>query len=301
MGRATAAGYGVGMDLRELEHQGLRAIEIVGGGLRVVVVHQVGPRIAWLGLEDGPNLLFWDTRGEHGRGDWWLRGGHRLWVTRPMADETEETYAADNRPCRVSPLEDGVSVTAPPDASRLEKTLALRVGEGTVTVEHRVRNAGDMLWSGGAWALTCTRPEPDTTYRVPFGEPTAWDVVTLVVPRRWGATHTSAVADPQIELREDALVLRPAGREAKRMIGARPGRIEMRDARATFVKEADVVRGGAYPLDTNLALYVGPDNFMVEMETMGPVRVVAPGEDLVHVERWTVSPPTPAAAGTSAG
>jgi hypothetical protein len=278
------------MTTRPIEFEGLGATEIVAGGLRIVVVHQVGPRVAWLGVEGGDNLLFWDKGAEHGRGDWWLRGGHRLWVTRPMADETEESYAADNRPCRVQALEDGLSVTAPPDTSRLEKTLAVRVVDrGTVSVEHRVRNAGDMLWSGGAWALTCTRPGPETTYRVPFGEPTAWDVVTLVIPRRWGGGHTSAVADPQLELGEDALVLRPRGREAKRMISARPGRIEMTDPRGTFVKEARYERGAPYPLDTNLAVYVAPGNFMVEMETMSPVRVVPPGEDLVHTERWTVA------------
>src|SRR5829696_5072986 len=100
-------------------HDGLAAVELVDRGVRLVIVHQVGPRIAWFGKRD--NLLFWDTKGIHRRGDWRLRGGHRLWMTRPLADESEETYCADNAPCRVQRLADGVRVMAPPDPSRIEK------------------------------------------------------------------------------------------------------------------------------------------------------------------------------------
>lgn len=280
------------MSIRTISYDGVPATELIAGGVRAVVVHGVGPRIAWFGSRSR-NLLYWDTDGVHTRGAWTMRGGHRLWVTRPGADESEEAYAPDDQPCRVRPLRDGVAVTAPADASGLEKTLVVRAGRGGWRVAHRLRNAGAMLWSGGAWALTCTRPTRATRYRVPLdGGPADWDVTTIVIPRRWGGGHTSRLADPQFVLTADALVVRARGAEAKRMISAPRGALIMEDpARGTFMKQARFDPRGCYPRATNVALYLGPASFMVELETMSPQRTLLPGEALQHVERWSLALP----------
>ncbi|MEJ7604140.1 MAG: hypothetical protein WKG01_40115 [Kofleriaceae bacterium] len=274
--------------IRDCQHAGYSAIEIVERGTRMVIVHAVGPRIAWFGAARGENLLFWDHDGSHTRGEWALRGGHRLWVTRPDADEAEETYAPDNAACRVRRQRDGCVITAPPDPARLEKSLAIRVRGDAWTVEHRIRNASDMLWSGGAWALTCTLPGRDTRYRIPLdGGAPAWDVLTMVIPRRWGGTHTSRLVDPQFSLTEQALEITPRGEEAKRMLFAPRGQLEMRDPeRGGFVKSATLL-AGRYPCATNVAIYLGPKRFMVELETMSPIATLAPGQVLRHVEHWT--------------
>jgi hypothetical protein len=277
--------------IREIEHAGEGAIELVERGVRLIVVHSVGPRIAWFGRTGGDSVLFWDHAGEHRRGDWRLRGGHRLWITRPLADETYETYEADNAPCRVRRLAEGVRLTAPVSAHGIEKSLAIRARRGAWTVEHRVRNAGDMLWSGGAWALTCTVPRRDTVYRIPLGGgPPAWDVATIVIPLRWGGTHGSRLADPQIALTADAMEIRARGDEAKRMVLAPRGLIEMKDpARGVFRKTSPYRAGAAYPMGTNLAVYLGPRRFMVELESMSPLQTLAPGESLAHLETWTLT------------
>ncbi|HEU0034962.1 MAG TPA: hypothetical protein VFQ53_30260 [Kofleriaceae bacterium] len=282
------------MMIKDASHAGLAAIEVVHRRTRLVVVHEVGPRIAWFGAVGGANLLFWDDANEHARGGWRLRGGHRLWVTRPLADEAEETYAPDNVACRVRRTGDRIAITAPPDPSRIEKTLAIRTTDDGFVVEHRLRNTGDMLWSGGAWALTCTKPARDTRYRIPLdgGDP-GWDVVRVVIPRRWGGTHTSRLADPQFAFTDDALEFRARGDEAKRMVFAPRGTLEMVDpARGTFVKSAPVIADAAYPEQTNLAVYLGPKRFMVELETMSPIVSVRPGRTLVHVETWRYQEPT---------
>lgn len=278
--------------IREVTFEGHAAVELAAAGARLVVVHDVGPRIAWFGPARGDNLLFWDTAGTHARGSWRLRGGHRLWLTRPLADETEETYTPDNEPCRVRRLRDGVEVTAPPDASRLVKRLTIRARDGAFRVEHALTNAGDMLWSGGIWGLTCTRPRRGTTYGIPLGAGGDWDVFAIVVPRRWGG-HSSRVADPQLRFTEACLVLRPGGRESKRMVQAPRGLIGMTDPsqRVSFVKHAAYDAAAAYPLGTNIAYYLGEKNFMVEMETMGPIRQLLPGATMVHVETWSLRAP----------
>lgn len=281
------------MRINAVEHAGLAAIELVERGSRLVIVHAIGPRIAWVGALGRGNLLFWDDAGRHTRGAWRLYGGHRLWTTRPDADESEEAYAPDNDPCRVRELADGVAITAPPDRSRIEKTIAVRARASGWSIEHRLRNAGEMLWSGGAWALTCTLPRARTRYRIPLDEPDGrWDVFTMIVPRRWGGTHTSRIADPQFRIADDEIAIRAQGTEAKRMVFAARGTIQMRDpSRGELTKRAQLVPGARYPLGTNLAVYLGPASFMVELETMSPIVTLAPGASLRHVEHWTVRPP----------
>jgi hypothetical protein len=276
-----------------IEHAGLAAVELVERRSRIVIVHAVGPRIAWLSTRDGNNLLFWDDEGRHTRGAWRLYGGHRFWLTRPGADESEDAYQPDNEPCRVRELADGVAIIARPDRSQIEKTITVRARPTGWRVEHRVRNAGNMLWSGGAWALTCTLPRRSTQYHIPLGAPVGpWDVFTMVVPRRWGSGQTSRLADPQFRIGDDGIEARARGHEAKRMMFARQGTLQMRDpARGGFEKRADVVAGARYPLGTNLAIYLGPASFMVELETMSPIATLAPGESLRHVEHWKVDPP----------
>jgi hypothetical protein len=276
--------------LSELEHSGHRGVELVDRGVRMIALSSIGPRIAWFGRGDRENLLYWDTAGEHRRGPWRLYGGHRLWVTRPLADENEETYEPDNQACRVESLPAGVRITSPPSSLGIEKTLAISVEGGVWTLEHQLRNVGSLLWSGGAWALTCTLPAPDTVYRVPLGGSSpVWDLTTIVIPRRWGGAHTSRLDDPQITFVEDVMEIRARQEEAKRLVLAPRGELEMHDpVRGVFRKRTSFEPDAAYPLGTNLAVYVGPGRFMVELETMSPLRTLAPGAILTHVERWTV-------------
>ncbi|HLL25536.1 MAG TPA: hypothetical protein VK427_25540 [Kofleriaceae bacterium] len=274
------------MKITDVDHAGHAAVELVDGRTRMRIVHDVGPRIAFFGRRD--NLLYWDDEGAHRRGEWRLYGGHRFWIARPGADESEETYAPDNEPCRVRKLADGVAITAPVDAMKIEKTLVVRAREGVWTVEHRLRNASDMLWAGGAWGLTATKPRRSTRYRIPLdgGEP-GWDVVTVVIPRSWGGGHTSRIADPQFTFTDDALEFRSRGVEGKRMVYAPRGTLEMSDERGTFTKSARAQPGGTYPYGANLAAYLAPRSFMVELETMSTALTLLPGRTVAHAETWT--------------
>ena len=287
--------YGLAaMEFVKTQFEGLDAVGLTTAKFRMIIVTGAGPRIAHFGKPRGRNLLFWDSEGKYGRGDWKMRGGHRVWCTRPGADEGEETYAADNAPCQVKMGRTSVTATAPVDpVTRLQRSLTIRVlDDASVAVECRVLNTSDMLWSGGLWALTCTVPTEASTYGIPLGDGTDWDVFTMVTARRW-AGHTSRVNDPQISFTEDNLVIRPQGHEAKRFIQAPQGVIGLTDTdeRITFTKRAPYERNGVYPNNTNIAFYVGPDNFMVELETMGPMQTVRPGESLIHAEVWKLEKP----------
>lgn len=280
--------------VRRLSFQGDKAVELRTRTLRLVAVTSRGPRLAFIGRADGDNLLLWAPR-KYRRGSWDLMGGHRLWTARPGADESEETYRPDNRACDASVTPTGFSITAPVDReTRLQRGFRVRAdGADRVVIEHFATNTGDMLWSGGLWALTCTRPTPSTTYVAPLGDGSRWDYATIVAFHTWGGGHGGhGFDDPQFAFTRDQLVLRPSGRENKRMLKADAGILALHDpARdVLFAKHTPYEPHGAYPLATNLALYVGPDNFMVEMETMGPSITLKPGETLRHTEAWVLRP-----------
>lgn len=279
--------------IKRIIFEGLEAIELRTGAVRVVAITAQGPRIAFWGRPGGPNLLLWSP-GKYRRGNWDLMGGHRLWAARPGADEAEETYATDLAPCTVAIRPNGFTVTGALDP--LQKTrrgFTVTVVEGNrLAIDHFLRNESDMLWSGGLWALTCTVPSAKSTYTLPLGDGSSWDYATIVAFRTWGGGHGGVgFEDAQFKCTDDAFVLRPAGRENKRMLKADAGIMAWHDPRQKllFAKQSDYVPEGNYPLGTNLALYVGPKNFMVEMETMGPAATLKPGQVLKHREIWLLA------------
>ena len=260
--------------------------------MRVGIVTDCGPRIAFLGKPDGANLLFQDTE-DRGRGDWRLMGGHRVRPTRPGADESEDAYRPDNAPCEVE-IEDDVLTAVAPTDDLLRIRRGIRVtplGDGSLSVENFITNAGDMLYSGGVWALTCTEPAQGRRYGIPLGDGSCWDCFRIVMFRSWGGGHTSRFDDPQIRFTEDMLLVDPQGIETKRMIEAPRGIIAMDapDQDTTFLKKTAYDREARYPLGCNMAFYVGPDNFMVEMETLGPEVTLRPGETAHNVEQWLLT------------
>jgi hypothetical protein len=279
--------------VRRITFEGLDAIELRTTDLRVVAITAKGPRIAFWGRPGGQNLLLW-APGKYHRGRWDLMGGHRLWVARPGADEAEETYATDNQPCTVKVSANGFTVTGALDAVQMIRRgfTVTTTADGRITLDHFLQNESDMLWSGGLWALTCTVPSKKSTYTVPLGDGSTWDYATIVAFRTWGGGHGGVgFDDPQFGCTTDALVLKPSGRENKRMIKADAGLIAWHDPvqKLLFVKHAGYVPEGNYPLGTNLALYVGPKNFMVEMETMGACATLKPGQVLKHHETWLLA------------
>jgi hypothetical protein len=187
-------------------------------------------------------------------------------------------------------FDDGFRLTgAESPLNRTRRGIEVRVvGEDRLTVDNFLINTGDMLYSGGIWALTCTLPGEQTRYAVPLGDGSGWDSATVVLFREWAGHGQGGFADPQISVQDDLLVLDPRGVENKRAIQSHRGIIAMTDpARdVTFAKKVHFDPAGQYPVNCNIAFYVGPENFMVEMETMGPEQTLKPGQTLTHREIW---------------
>ena len=146
------------MEISKIQWNNLEAVELQLDGKRMVVVTEFGPRIAFFGYEGERNLLFWDDKGR-GYEDWKLRGGHRVWITTPGADESEITYRPDNDPCEVSIERDELVVWGAPDmVNKTRRGLRIRAndsgdsGDFLVASKRRadaalMRNLGPQLYS----------------------------------------------------------------------------------------------------------------------------------------------------------
>ena len=276
------------MKFSESTFNGFKFVEILTSSIRVVVTTNFGPRIVFWGRPDGENILLW-APGKYFRKKWELLGGHRVWVTRPLADECEETYLEDNHNCEVQCIDCGWTITAPENSyanTRRGITVKL-LGENRLEVDNFLINTGEMLYSGGIWALTCTVPDKTTRYGIPLGDDNSWDYCKIVMFRKWDG-HTGGYNDDQFVFNEDIMYIKPKGRENKRMIQADKGIIAMHDPERNilFAKKVKYNREGNYPQGCNLAVYIGPDNFMVELETMGSEKTIKPNEYIHNKEIW---------------
>lgn len=295
------------MPVRACTHASLPAVELTTPALRLVAVHGAGPRLAWLSKPGGANLLFWDessplryVRASAGK-TWSLRGGHRVWDCRGPADESEDTYRNDDAAGDCELRADGFTVHGAIDpGTRTRRSIAVTIlADDRLQVDNILVNQGDMLYGCGLWALTCTLPGPQSRYLVPLGDGSDWDTATITLFRRWAGHGTGSFREEQFELLDDAYLLTPRGRETKRMLRAPCGTIALVDAerQVTFSISAPLEAEAIYPTGANLALYVGPGNFMVEMETMGPMATLKAGQRLVHRQIWRLLPRAVALSG----
>jgi hypothetical protein len=277
------------MEIRKTEFDGLTAMELQTERWRMVVVTGAGPRIAWFSKPDGGNLLYWDKDFAK-RGEWRLFGGHRVWLTRPMADESEDAYLPDNDPCSVTLSKSGLTAFAPPAANRIARGMKIRtLPDGRVRVTNCLRNEGDMLYSGGVWSPTCV--VADAPIEIPLGcanPSTAWDVVYMAIPRVF-AGNVTKLDDDSAAIVGDTLTLTPKGRCVKRCVRAEQGVVQQRRGGTIFRKTAEFLPDARYPLGgCNIAAFIGAGNWMVEMETFSSERAIKPGETAEHDEIWEI-------------
>lgn len=254
------------------------------GDAEMIVVTEVGPRILSLRVTGGPNLLYVDpsTAGQ-GQGDvaWHIYGGHRIWVS----PESEDAYAPDNAHCAVQVSADGLSAVAPPDPdTKLSKRLTVRADGDRFIVESAVRNTSDFVAAGAVWALTCVVPQGVIAF--PWGTGGRWAVKRIQWWTAW-AGHSSNVRSQQYQAGPDLFVLRPTGEEGKVGTHSPEGWLALCRADATFIKSFTPDPFATYP-DGGCSVEVYTCASFVEMETLSPQGIIAPGQELVHREVWTV-------------
>ena len=278
------------MDVKKIKWNEFDALQLTVDDTRMVIVTSVGPRIAFYGKVNGRNLLFWDTEGR-ARKNWKLRGGHRVWIMTQGADESEMTYQPDNDPCEVKVEDNNVTVWSALNKNNMtRKGIRIQsIDQNNFEVSSLVKNDGDMLLSCGIWVLTCTLPAEKTQYAFPLGDDSGWDTFKSVQFRKWGSCD-GTFGDSQFNAGKETMVITPKGNQAKQMFNIPLGLGVMNDPESglTFKKKVKYDYDANYPEGCNFAVYIGPENYMVEFETMGPYSTIKPGDTKEHIEIWAL-------------
>ncbi len=270
------------MTLETVPFEGHGCVRLHDRGVTVLVTTSVGPRILGL-LLGGRNLLavlpdLGLERPDGGR--FAFVGGHRLWAA---PEVPEVTYEPDDRPCAVAEVDGGVRVEAPIDGAGLVKAISVRaLGDGWV-VDHELRNGSGRPVTVAPWAITQLRP--GGTARLPLpprgAGPQADRALVL-----WPYTDPT---DPRVVLERDAVLVRPAPSGPPLKVGSAPGDgpLSYLIDGHLFEKRIDLEEDAAYP-DRGAALQVYLCDDFCELESLGPLRTLGPGETAAHRERWTL-------------
>ncbi|MFN8620354.1 MAG: hypothetical protein U0869_06370 [Chloroflexota bacterium] len=266
---------------------GIDALQVAGGGLRLVVTTGMGPRILAFGADGGSNLLAElpdATIDLPGLPRYRMLGGHRLWHT---PEVPSSTYRPDESPVTATVLPDGVDLVGAADPVQgIQKRIRVTLASGRAQVEHELRNTGSSAITTAAWAITQVPPRGEAWVPLSRGE-----LHGAYLPNRsivlW---PYSSLGDARLQLGDDLAVVRGiAGSEGRTKVGTQRERgwIAWRDGGTVLVIEAAEEPGTYGDMGAATQCYSCGD--FVELETIGPVTTLAPGEALVHRETWRVA------------
>lgn len=263
-------------------------LRIFNDTTELLVSLDVGPRILSYCTEGTENILklYPEQLGQAGEDAWMIRGGHRLW----SAPEDEKlSYHWDNEPVTHSVADDGsiVFTSYQSEPLRLKKEITVHLAESgsRVTVGHRIVNEGSEPVTLASWALTVMDvggveiiPQP------PLGEHPR-----DLLPNRnmviWPYTN---LADPRWRLGEKFFILRQDkqnGTPTKLGLSHKEGWVGYARAGALFIKHFDWQEGETYP-DGGCNFETFTNAEMLEIESLGPLRTLLPGEATGHSEIW---------------
>jgi len=259
---------------------------LTNGIVELDVSTEVGPRILRYAFSGDANVL---ADVEHLStptpwGDWKPRGGHRLWVA---PEHMPGSYAPDDAPVGIQdagPL--AARLCQDTDRSGIQKILGLRLAadSSTVVVEHTIVNHVPWPIRVAPWAITIVAPGA-----VALPQPAFRPHPDALLPEQtlvqWAYTDLS---DPRWTFGRELIVLTPdaARPEPQKIgVGSTAGWCALIRGGTIFMKRTSPDPSAEYP-DRGSTIEIFTAGDYLELETLGPLRLLAPGASATHVERW---------------
>lgn len=244
------------------------------------------PRIVRLSLKGNPNLF-----ADLGKspistpyGDFYFRGGHRLWHA---PEAMPRTYIPDNEGATTTEIKDGVRIEQPPEVwTHIAKSMEIRLdpGEPCVTLRHELRNDGAWTVEFAPWAITQFRQGGVVILPQPTGNA---DPEGLLSNRQLMIWPYTKVQDARLQLADDFILLNAQAALPPCKIGYfNPhGWMGYWLDGILFIKRYGAQPDASFPdHGCNAETYCN-DEF-VELESLGPLVQLPPGETVVHEETW---------------
>ena len=262
-------------------------MQLTNGVVSVEVSTDFGPRVLAFCFVGEQNVfaevphLSTDTP----LGTWKPYGGHRLWVA---PEQLPGSYAPDDRPVDSQQLDAlSASFRQHADAAGIEKQIVVRLAPDrpSVVVEHTIINR--LFWPirVAPWALTVVQSDGSVAIPQPPYRSHDEDLLPAQALVQWSFTD---ITDPRWSIgpRLIRLTPDPSRRQPQKIgLGNSQGWCALIRRRTVFVKRFSWDPDATYP-DRGCNNEVYTDAAFLEIESLGPLRVLDPNRSATHVERW---------------
>lgn len=253
--------------------------------IRVEYLTYAGPRIVRVFLDgDLENQLaeMNHKQIETSEGTFNMMGGHRLWHA---PESSPRTYIPDEDGVSLIQREQEVVLLGPVEAKTgIQKQIRLELKEGLrgLILHHRLTNFGFWMVELAPWAIT----------QFPLGGEARFSVDAPVtspyLPNRqitfWSYTRTN---DPRLKINDQDVVISAEAGSPPFKIGSmnHQGWVSYTRRGWRFEKRFQPQVDRIHPdMNCNTEIYVWDD--FIELETLGPIARLAPGESVEHEEVW---------------
>ncbi len=224
-------------------------------------------------------------------GDYHILGGHRLWHS---PEAMPRSYLPDNEGVQVENLPGGtlpggsVRLTQPVEpGSGMRKAMLLNLSADApvLTIQHSLTNAG--LWpvECAPWAITQLRLGGLAIIPQQVGVPAP----QLLPDRRMTIWNYTRLQDPRLHLGDDFILLEAASRLPPCKIGVSnpQGWVAYLLGDVLLVKRFTPQPDLPHP-DSGCDTEVYCNDQFIELETLGVLQVMQPGQTVTHTETWQV-------------
>jgi hypothetical protein len=266
-----------------VNYAGYDCARLANEQVELLVTCSVGPRILSLRFEGGENLFAEHPDAVAERPDGRLYhfiGGHRLWHA---PEHMPRTYVVDDAQVEIEPLPGGLVVRqALETETGIEKIIRIELEAGAprLVVTHTLTNRG--LWpvECAPWAITQLKTGGMAIL------PQADEETGLLPNRSLAIWPYTDMSDPNLAWERRHILLSANLKSPFKVGFPNPrGWLAYWNQGVLFVKRA-AYRPGAHYYDFGSSSECYCNQQFIELETLGPVSLLAPGDSLTHVEHW---------------
>lgn len=268
-------------------------IRLYNDHIELIVTTDVGPRIVKFGLINKQNFLYLvpEHRGTTGGNDWRIYGGHRLWLA---PEAIPFSYNPDNEKVEFELHRNSIRLIQPKESvTGIVKEIEITIADGAseLKVVHRLTNGNGQPVELAPWSITMVAPGGTAILpQEPFGEGDEF----LLPARSVALWHFTKMNDPRwlwgekyIQAKQDTLHTS----EQKIGITNKQGWMAYCLNNEVLIKKFDFDPSAVYPdYNCNNEVYINAN--YLEIETLGSLSVLAPGDTVELTEHWLLTEAT---------
>ena len=256
--------------------------------VELIVTKDVGPRVIRFGFIGERNVFaeYKDQQGKAREKEWKIRGGHRLWIA---PEEQPKTYELDNGTVEIERTKEGIKTTQTTGPlSGVQKTMEISLARKTnnVKIVHFLKNMKRKPVTVAPWALTVMAPGGMEIVPLPQKMP---HTESLTHNQRWSLWAYTDLGDPRLAYASRYVFFRQDAKRGPNKIGIahREGWAGYLIDDYLFVKRFKWIDGVTYP-DGGCNFETFSNEDMLEVESLGPLVTLEPGQTTLHEERWSL-------------